>query len=618
MNDNQPLKQSINLTDLKEDNLIVEIKENQDPVGKLINRIVLKGLQKEASEIHFKPRSNCLKVSFCQDGVLTESLNPLNKAISSTLIKRLKGLANLKNTSEKSYQEGSFIKNIQGNKINFWLDIFTTKYGEKAILRWWNINQINFDLDELIDDKDVLKLIRNMNNSSSGLLLVTGKKSSGKLTTMYGLIEAKRQRDLHIHTIENRLKYSLPNINQIELLNTDYLNYNSAIEFLFSQNVEVILIDSLRKPNTAIMAINAANKGNFVLSSLNTNDIYDGINKLLKIGVESSIIAQTLKGIINQRLLRQICPSCRIKYQPSEMQLNRFGFSTKHEITLYHAKNTEDNDCPNCKGTGYKGQIAVYEILPINEQLRDRISEKNIPDNLEEIINKNKFNDLLHYALRLVRAGKTTLAEIERVLPDSLENLTIQSSNPLKENENQGDNQQNDLNKSTIIDDSQIEEELNNTFEEKFNQLEEELTTNFAKQFTELKEELTNLYLPKITTLEKQVKLLTLDLKKIKKNIDLTSFSNPNKTEIIENLEELDTSEDWNDLSQEIAETLILKDTEKINKNKTNITLETEENLDLNEISVSSKEQLINSNSPKPQVNSQPKNTDITDVPDPW
>lgn len=618
MNDNQPLKQSINLTDLKEDNLIVEIKENQDPVGKLINRIVLKGLQKEASEIHFKPRSNCLKVSFCQDGVLTESLNPLNKAISSTLIKRLKGLANLKNTSEKSYQEGSFIKNIQGNKINFWLDIFTTKYGEKAILRWWNINQINFDLDELIDDKDVLKLIRNMNNSSSGLLLVTGKKSSGKLTTMYGLIEAKRQRDLHIHTIENRLKYSLPNINQIELLNTDYLNYNSAIEFLFSQNVEVILIDSLRKPNTAIMAINAANKGNFVLSSLNTNDIYDGINKLLKIGVESSIIAQTLKGIINQRLLRQICPSCRIKYQPSEMQLNRFGFSTKHEITLYHAKNTEDNDCPNCKGTGYKGQIAVYEILPINEQLRDRISEKNIPDNLEEIINKNKFNDLLHYALRLVRAGKTTLAEIERVLPDSLENLTIQSSNPLKENENQGDNQHNDFNKSTIIDDSQIEEELNNTFEEKFNQLEEELTTNFAKQFTELKEELTNLYLPKITTLEKQVKLLTLDLKKIKKNIDLTSFSNPNKTEIIENLEELDTSEDWNDLSQEIAETLILKDTEKINKNKTNITLETEENLDLNEISVSSKEQLINSNSPKPQVNSQPKNTDITDVPDPW
>lgn len=556
MNENQPLKPLTNMQDLQEDNLIIETSDNNDPVGRLVNRVILKGLTKQASEIHFEPQTDCLKIYFCQDGVLMESLNPLNKAISDTLISRLKSLANFK----KNSQEGNFSKNIQGNQINFWLNVMPTPLGIKAILRWWNINKANFNLDELIYHQDSLKLIKTIAHRSSGLLLVTGQENSGKLTTLYALLQDKKQAGLTISTIENRLKYSLPNIKQTEIISSDILSYNEAIEEAIVQNIDVILVDNFNKEKNALMIMKAAINNSLILSSLNISNIDEAVCQLLKMGIKPSIVAKTLNGVINQRLLRRICPHCRLEYKPSDIQLHRFGIAKKDDLKLYHANNTESNDCSYCQGMGYKGQIAIYEVLPIKKQLREIIAEKPPLESLKKIIRQQKFTHLLDYALDLVMSGETTFAEVERVLPDTLEDIKIivptdsisnsPSKNLLKLEEKL------ETNSSKSLPEKEVQ--INNNYEERLTKLEQEIAENYGKKFK---------------LLEKQIAKLTKKVQNLQQDLDLyVSLGSNSSPKIEENLEEL-IIEDYDfNFNEELTEKESIKNkklsTKKIEKSQ--------------------------------------------------
>jgi type IV pilus assembly protein PilB len=492
----EPVKKLINITDTEAKDLVEEIEETQDPVTKLVNRIIMKALRKEASEIHFEPQTDCLKVRFREDGILKETVRPLAKNISLSVVKCLKNMANLDLTFKNSYQEGRFNKILEGNKIHFWLNIIPTRYGGKAILRWWNIGKLNLNLAQIINHQKNLKLVRAIINRNSGLLLVTGPPNSGKSTTLYALIAEKNKSGVNISTIENRLKSPLAGITQIELLKAQNTDYQYHIKSLLNQDVEVIFIDRLQELTTATNAIDAASHGKSVVSTLNSDDAVGAIAQLLEMGVNPPSLAKVLNGAISQRLVRRVCPYCRLKYEPSSIELNRFGLTQQDGLELYHANNVEDNNCPQCKGIGYKGQVAIMEVLPITPQLRRLIAENSAPETLRQMARQQGVPDLLSDALELVMAGKTTLAEIERVLPDILTNL-------------------------------ELEREVCPTQE-----------GNFAAR---------------LTTLERQVAKLSLELRKLKQalKLDLSALSSTNP--VNEELEEFINIRDCSDFSEHLG-----------------------------------------------------------------
>ena len=430
----EPLKQLNEVRGLEGNNIVEEINQTgkQEPVIKLVNRIIMKALKKEASEIHFEPQIDCLKILFRQDGILSEIVNSFAKIISLSIVKYLKNMAHIDIQTKNSYQEGRFSVIIQGNKINFWLNSLPTRYGDKAILRCWNTDRANLNLADIVYRQNTLKLVKAIMNYPSGLLLVTGPANSGKSTTICALLEEKHKSGANISTIENRIKYSLAGMNQIELIKAQNSDYHHHIKSLLNQDVEVVWIDRLRELTTAKMVIDSASHGRSLLSSLNSNDAVGAIAQLLEMGVNPSNLAQVLNGVISQRLIRRVCPSCRIAYKPSSEELNRFGLREQETPELYYANNTdygnnaEDNDCSECNGIGYKGQIAIMEVLPITQKIRSLIAENAAVETIHKTASQQGMKDLFSYALELVMAGETTFAEVERVLPDILANLELE------------------------------------------------------------------------------------------------------------------------------------------------------------------------------------------------
>ncbi len=434
----QPLKRLNDIHD-PEGTSILEASDREqkkEPVSKLVNRIIMKALKQEASEIHFEPQADCLKIFFRKDGILIESINPLARLISLSMVKYLKNMAKVDIKTKNSYQEGRFSVIIQGNKINFWLNIVPTRYGDKTILRCWNTDLVKLDLGDIIHHQNTFKLVKAIINYPSGLVLVTGPTNSGKSTTIYSLLEEKHKSGANISTIENRIKYSLAGINQIELIKDKHKNYHQHIKFLLNQDVEVIWVDRLRELTTAKAIIDAASHGKNLFSTLSCNNPAGAIIQLLEMGVNPSALAQVLKGVISQRLLRRVCPSCRIAYKPSSIELNRFGITQQEKLELYYADNSKNNECSDCRGVGYKGQIALMEVLPITKKIRSLMVKNADYETLKQAASQQEITDLLSYALDLVMVGETTLAEVERVLPDILANRELERkvSPPKQEN----------------------------------------------------------------------------------------------------------------------------------------------------------------------------------------
>lgn len=543
----------ITINNLKENNVLLENEDQDDPVGKLLNKIILKGLQKEASEICFEPESDCLKIIFCQYGLSLELIKPLNKAISQALINKLKIIANIKHHNQPVLQ-GSFYRDIQDNKYHFWLDIIPTPHGKKAILRWWNNNQNKLNLDDLVSDENTLNSIKAIANSTQGLLLVIGLNNSGKSTTLYSLIDTDKTAGLNIATIDNRLKYSRPNINHIPINRVSNLDCDKYIANLANKQIEVLLIEHLKENHKANIAITAAKKGHLVLSSLNANNSYDAIVKLLETGIKSSHIAKTLNGVINQRLLRQLCPYCRIEYKPSAVDLNRFGLLEKDKINVYHANNTIENNCSYCQGIGYKGQIAVYEVLKINNELRNIIAENSSLEIIKQSINQQEFPNLLDYAINLVMSGETTFAEIERVLPDMLNNLALQ----------QKDNRQKLLNSEEKITSNltnikpetinNLEDKMMDNYQDKMMELEVKLSQKYEQEMLSLEKRITQGYLKNLKKLEQTIESLQVKYTELEKKIT-TYLPMETPLKLHEKLEELTDDEDWDNLTKELEAT---------------------------------------------------------------
>jgi type IV pilus assembly protein PilB len=443
----QDLETLVGITDIFEDvspNLGLSLEKPEDdlsllndqeanPVITLVNNILVKALENKASEISIDPQENYLIVSFRQDGILAPAFDPIPKEIASAVIARLRLLSklNIHHHQPNTTQKGRMRKTFGGRKIDFWVSILPDRYGEKVSLRIIDPKAISLDLEALVTQNQTRELIQNLLSCSTGLLLVTGSNGSGISTTVAALLTQRNQLGVNIATVEDPIERTLPNINQVEVSEELGRDYDSVLQSFLNQNIDVIGVDQIRGRNVAKTIVDAA-VSHLVITCLSTTDAASAIVRLLKIGVDSSSLAENLIGVVNQRLVRRLCPVCRLSYQPTASELEKLGLSSlvKRQISCYKANalNSEEIEqargkgrlCRQCNGKGYQGQIGIYEVMGISPCLKTLILQEEEAETIKEAAIQEGMKTLLAYGLELVLEGKTTLTELERVLADCL------------------------------------------------------------------------------------------------------------------------------------------------------------------------------------------------------
>lgn len=395
------------------------------PVIALVNKILVKALQEGVSDIHIEPQEEFLRVRFRKDGVLREALPKMPKKIIPAVTARFKIIAELDIAERRMPQDGRIRRVFQGRKVDFRVNTLPSRCGEKVVLRILDNESTQLGLDKLITDDDTLRVVQDMASRPFGLILVTGPTGSGKTTTLYSVLSERNEPGINISTAEDPIEYTLPGLTQVQVIREKGLDFSSILRAFLRQDPDVILVGETRDPETAKTAIEAALTGHLVLTTLHTNDAAGAITRLDEMGVESFMVSSALIGVLAQRLMRKVCPDCRVPYHPSQEELARFGLSATNEadLTFYKANVVEDIEaakstntlCPTCQGIGYKGRVGVYEVMRITERLQRLISEGAPTERIKEAAVEEGMQTLLAYSLNLVRQGYTTLDEVERV-----------------------------------------------------------------------------------------------------------------------------------------------------------------------------------------------------------
>lgn len=395
------------------------------PIISLVNKILAKALQEGVSDIHVEPQDANLRIRFRKDGVLQEIFEPLPKKIIPAVISRFKIIASLDIAERRLPQDGRIRRSFQGRKIDFRVNTIPSRYGEKVVLRILDNNVTQLGLDKLISEPDSLSIVQEMVKRPFGLILVTGPTGSGKTTTLYSALSERNDPEVNICTAEDPIEYTLPGLTQVQVIREKGMDFASILRAFLRQDPDVILVGETRDKETAKTAIEAALTGHLVLTTLHTNDAASAIARLSEMDVEPFMVSASLLGVVAQRLVRRVCPDCRIPYQPSRDELARFGLTASEnaDITLYKAQVASVDDikaggdslCKTCKGVGYRGRCGVYEIMQITENLQSLITEGAPTERIKEVAVDEGMQTLLAYSLNLVKRGETTLDEVERV-----------------------------------------------------------------------------------------------------------------------------------------------------------------------------------------------------------
>jgi len=397
---------------------------NSSPIVSLVDKILVQALSTGTSDIHVEPQEDGLIIRFRQDGVL-EQLEKLPKNIIPAVTSRLKIMADLDIAERRLPQDGRIRRLFRGRTFDLRVSTLPTRYGEKVCMRLLDSGATKLGLDKLITDVHSLEIVRDMGSKPFGMILVTGPTGSGKSTTLYSLLAERNDPSINISTVEDPIEYTLKGISQTQVNREKGYDFALALRAFMRQDPDVLLVGETRDLETAKTAIEAALTGHLVLTTLHCNDAPSAIARLAEMGVEPFMVSASLMGIISQRLVRRVCPSCRVSYHPSEQELGRFGLfaSNEQNINFFKAKrslNSQDDVCPTCLGLGYKGRVGVYEVLRVNEVLATAISQMATTDRIRKLALESGMKTLLGYGLDLVRQGYTTLEEIERmILTDS-------------------------------------------------------------------------------------------------------------------------------------------------------------------------------------------------------
>ena len=393
----------------QDDTLVEEVEE---PIVKLVNGILINAIKTGASDIHIEPYENSLRVRYRVDGVLFNAMN-LPLKIKNPITSRLKIMSKLDIAERRLPQDGR-IKLRLGKKkeIDFRVSVLPCLFGEKTVLRILDKANLQVDLTRLGFEEEALKKFMDVLSKPYGMILVTGPTGSGKTTTLYSALNYLNKPGINIMTAEDPVEYNFQGMNQVQVKEEIGLTFASALRAFLRQSPDIILVGEIRDFETAEIAVKAALTGHLVLSTLHTNDAPSSISRLLNMGIEPFLVSASLLLIAAQRLARKICPECKQEEKVPVAALMQLGFS---EEEANSAKCYKGKGCSACNGSGYKGRIALYEVLPVGPEIKEMVLEGASGDELKKTGIRLGMKSLRMSGLTKVAEGVTSIEEIVRV-----------------------------------------------------------------------------------------------------------------------------------------------------------------------------------------------------------
>ncbi len=384
---------------------------SHSPVIRLVNLMLSQAVRNNVSDIHIEPYQNLLKIRQRLDGILYDMFAP-PKHVQSALTSRIKLMAKM-NIAEKRLPQDGRIEIKVGNKdIDIRVSTLPTAFGERVVMRLLDKSTVRMSLTDLGMTADRLRLFSEMITSPNGIILVTGPTGSGKTTTLYAALTAINNVDINIITVEDPIEYRIPGIGQVQVNPKIDLTFASGLRSIVRQDPDVILIGEIRDFETAEIAIQSALTGHLVFSTVHTNDAASTITRLRDMGVESFLIASSVKAILAQRLVRIICPSCKEAYMPDPVELERIGLTPEAlgEREIFRGKG-----CDECHQTGYQGRCGIHEFLVVDDSVKSMILKTSDSSELKNYVRSQGMKSLVQDGAEKVLDGITTIAEVYRV-----------------------------------------------------------------------------------------------------------------------------------------------------------------------------------------------------------
>jgi type IV pilus assembly protein PilB len=389
-----------------------ELRNEQTPAVRLASSIIYAASSKRASDIHIEPQAQSTTVRIRVDGVLRELMHVPNE-LQTSLVSRVKILSDMDIAERRVPQDGRFLVQIAERSLDFRVSTLPTQYGEKVVMRLLDAAGASVSFTDLGFSDEDSSALQDALSRPQGMLLVTGPTGSGKTTTLYAALNVVRSPMVNIITIEDPIEYKIEEVNQVQVNPKAGLTFANSLRSMLRQDPNIIMVGEIRDGETAEIALQAAQTGHLVLSTLHTNDAVSAVTRLLDLGIPAYLVASSVTAIIAQRLVRKLC-SCR----------NEVAMTSEHAAILrasgivdIGSKTWIPVGCPDCDNTGYKGRIGIYEALLVDDQVRAAIRSGHRDDEVRALARSSGMRAMQDDAMSKVSSGMTTLEEVLRVVP---------------------------------------------------------------------------------------------------------------------------------------------------------------------------------------------------------
>jgi len=382
---------------------------NQAPVVKLVNMVLVEGVRRRASDIFIEPWEGFVRIRMRIDGILEEIVKP-QKGFGLAIVSRVKIMSQLNIAEHRVPQDGRFKVRTQGREVDMRVSILPSSFGEKVCLRILDTGAQSHDIKKLGFTESEQTVIRESAKKPHGMILVTGPTGSGKTTTLYSILKYLDSPQVNITTVEDPVEYQMAGINQVNVRESIGLTFPASLRSILRQDPDIILIGEIRDADTLDIAVKAALTGHLVLSTLHTNDAVSSVTRMANLGLEPFLIASTVLMISAQRLVRRLCPRCRVAYDLEPDMYKLLKLDPKKKIQLWKAKG-----CSQCRQLGYQGRSVITEILAMTPDILDLIMQGASADLIKQKAREQGMNTLRESAVQKALSGETSVDEIFRV-----------------------------------------------------------------------------------------------------------------------------------------------------------------------------------------------------------
>ena len=394
---------------------VVALHETSDdaPVVKLVNQIVAQGVQRGASDIHLAPEGRDLRVRFRVDGVL-QDVTTVPRRMAAGMVSRIKIMAELNIAERRLPQDGRIGLVIDGRHVDLRVVTLPSVHGEGVVMRVLDKESVVVELDKLGMADPERELFERACAETHGAVLVTGPTGSGKSTTLYAALQLLNTPEKNIITVEDPVEYEMNGLTQVQVSSKAGLTFATGLRAMVRADPDVIMVGEIRDRETAQIAVESALTGHLVLSTLHTNDAPSAITRLIEMGIEPFLVASALDCIVAQRLARMLCPHCKRRTIIPARVLQESGYKARVELEAY-----EPVGCRRCGGSGYKGRIGLYEVMRMSPELQAMTLERRPSEAMRDIAVEQGMTRLRDDGLQKVRQGRTSIAEVARVIGTS-------------------------------------------------------------------------------------------------------------------------------------------------------------------------------------------------------